>query len=112
MDEWFRKHTTRNWSDVLEAVDRSFWSDARWINYKNKSREYLQSLLEMEWSTYESIEQGLNFDILLMFGENDKMEDIIKLYEEYISIPESLDLAGFMGQNITKISCKTRKWKC
>ena len=91
MDEWSRKHTARNWNDVLEVVDRSFWSDARWINYQNKSREYLQGLMEMEWSTYNSIEQGLNLDILLMFGENDKMEDIIKLYKGYLSVPETLN---------------------
>ena len=92
-DERSRRYTARDWDDVLEAVDRDFWADARWISYQDKNRSHLRDLLELEWSTYKHIRDGLNMDVLLMFEEEDKMEDIVRLakYEKYFSEPKSLD---------------------
>ena len=93
LDEKSRKHTARNWDSVLEAVDRDFWRDARWISYQSKNRDHLRELLELEWKTYENIKHELFLDIFLMFEENKKMEDIIKLgnYEKYFSDRKSLN---------------------
>ncbi len=92
IDEWSRTQHVRVWSDILNVVDRAFWNDARWINYKENSREYLKRTLEMEWSAYQSIE-NLEQDIFLMFEEEDKMMDIISLaeYKRYFADYGSLN---------------------
>ncbi len=93
IEEWLRRHTGRNWSEVLDVVDRSFWSDVRYLSYLNGNREHLSTVLEMEDHLYKSIEAGLDLDILLMFEEPGKMTDIMKLvgYEKYLAIPGALD---------------------
>lgn len=92
-DEKSKGYTARNWADVLEVVDKDFWMDAPWIIYQSEDRSHLQSLLKIEWDTYEYIRHGLNMDILLMFEEKNKMEDIIKLaeYEKYFPDQKSVD---------------------
>lgn len=92
IDEWSAKQNTRIWSDILSVVDRSFWSDARWINYQNKNREYLKRTLKMEWIEYQSI-KDLDQDVFLMFKESNKMADIIRLveYKKYFAISGILD---------------------
>ena len=93
IEEWLRRHTGRNWGEVLNVIDRGFWSDVRYLSYLNKNREHLSTVLEMENHLYKSIEAGLDLDILLMFEEPGKMADIMKLvgYEKYLSIPGALD---------------------
>ncbi len=93
IDEWLRRHTGRNWGEVLDVVDRRVWSDVRYINYLNGDREHLPVILEMEKQLYKSIEAGLDLDILLMFEEPGKMADIIKLagYKKHFSVPGALD---------------------
>ena len=95
-EEKTRGHTGRDWGDVLEAVDRDFWIEARWSSYQSKNREHLRNLLEIEWNTYKNIRHGLNMDILLMFEENNKMEDIIRQvqYERYFSNYKNLNWAA------------------
>ena len=94
IEEWFRRHTGRNWGEVLDVVDRDFWSDVRYLSYLNGNREHLSTVLEMEDHLYKSIEAGLDLDILLMFEEPGKMADIMKLvgYEKYLAISGALDL--------------------
>ena len=93
INEWLRRHTGRNWGEVLSVVDRGFWSDVRYLNYLSGQREHLVTVLEMERHLYKSIETGLDLDIFLMFEETGKMADIIKRvgYEEYFSIPGAVD---------------------
>lgn len=92
-DERSRRYTARNWDEVLEAVNRDFWIDVRWISYQSKNKNHLRNLLEIEWNTYKSIRYGLNMDVLLMFEEKNKMEDIIRLakYEKYFSDRKSVN---------------------
>lgn len=94
IDERRRRHTARDWNDVLEAVDRTFWADARWLSYQSKNRDDLRDLLEMEWKTYKYIRHGLKIDVLLMFEEENKMEDIIRQarYKNYFSNEKRRDM--------------------
>ena len=93
INEWLRRHTGRNWGEVLSVVDREFWSDIRYLNYLSGEREHLATVLEMERHLYKSIEAGLDLDVLLMFQETGKMADIMERvgYEKYFSVPGALD---------------------
>ncbi len=110
LDEWFKKHAGRNWGNILEALDQNFWSDARWINYRNENRESLQSLLEMEWHIYKSIKPGISLDVLLMFDVDDEMESIIELagYKKYFSAPGVLDWSALWTGMLWKYSAKPK----
>ncbi len=92
LEEWTRTKKIRAWNDILSIVDRSFWSDVRWINYKQGNKEHLSKTLEMEFSTYQSIE-NLEQDIFLMFEEENKMEDTMTLaeYKRYFATGGSVN---------------------
>ena len=92
VEEWTRTKKVRAWNDILSIVDRSFWSDVRWINYKQGNKEHLSKTLEMEFSAYQSIE-NLEQDIFLMFEEENKMEDTMTLaeYKRYFATGGSVN---------------------
>ena len=104
VEEWLRKPNFQKWKDILEPVDRDFWSDARWVNYQSKDREYLRGALEMEKNLYPSPIPGLDRDIFMMFGEKGKMADIIKAanYEKYFSAPGALDWTALWTETLLR----------
>ena len=103
IDEWFEKRNNRIWNDTLDVVDRSFWSDARWINYQNKNRGYLKKTLQIEWNEYQSI-TDLSQDIFLMFKENNKMADIMSLinYKKYFAVSGILNWSSLWNSFLVR----------
>jgi len=92
VEDWSKRKKARSWSDIISGIDRAFWRDARWINYKSKNKKYLKATLEMEWREYGSI-ISLEQDIILLFEQSNTMLDSIKLfgYEKYFLDSENLN---------------------
>ena len=99
IDEWSKNRSARVWDDILNLVDRAFWSDARWINYQNRDKGYLKKTMEMEWVKYQSVTE-LDRDIFLMFKEGNKMADTLDLfgYKHYFAISGIIDWS-FLWKN-------------
>ena len=107
VNEWVSAKNIRSWDNILNLLDRPFWSDVRWIGYQNKAQALLKQTLDMEWDTYGSV-ANLDQDILFMFGEMGKMKDILDLveYKKYFALPDILDWSSLWENMLIRYPIK------
>ena len=105
-DEWNAKKQGRAWGDILDVVNRLFWSDVRWMFYHTGNFDSIKTTLEMELNVYHSI-TDLDQDVLLMFPDKE-MKNIMDLvgYEEYFKEKGLMEWGSVWRQIANQYSSK------